>query len=434
MQTVTKLPPNARVVNPVKFGIGPPAAARRQKGYGIPETYVHTPQLEDFDPEDVWDKPTGTVPNGQRWGCAWTDAIADKPGKRTQYTIAPLRVFKNHKKARQFQKRVSSDPKYAHRPLIIFKLGQWMTLPLASWLEKCPESERVEYNHKHIVRLMHFDRKSTLIKREVMTRRSKVIINDDDDHDNDDNDDKSDSGSSEKPPLRRHVTAKEETALLEGDGGDNVVVVDDEQKPGKAWQIPSEILSKKYIYGLMWSLPDVQKAGIKFEAVTFVWHGVYTENERVDEAQRAIKERYPHWNVNKFRLGEPLEMPVPTWLIHADAKCVYDQLMLDQFTSRFEPPEQLKEPPVLDKTPDVTRLLDSIVAPPSITDEHDDDDDNDALIPVTSKKYEIVSKVTTTMGGNAVSTMTSYKTQPTVVSSDESEQQQQIEGGVSDCH
>lgn len=300
----------------------------------LPESKLYIPQTRNIPALELSEERCKYVPRNQEWGCAWVDRVPDQPGgKYERFVIVPLRVFKTGRMAQKFLRQITKTPEYKDRPLMIFQMGYWLVLPSPEWLKS--DNDRVEYNSATLIKLIERDTKSTVIKQEVMKRRQKekaAKLAEADRKYVKPTYAKSTKSIDQKElqavvPARhaQYRSADEETALLEAKGRRYERPDPEDEKKEQTWKIPTDLMSDELVWGLMWVLPDVQSPGQKFEAVSFAWLGAYQTHEHLEQAQRAIKKEHPEWSVISFRVGQPLQLPIPSWLMQVDSKYVYDQ-------------------------------------------------------------------------------------------------------------
>ncbi len=306
-------PPERRGIRGVSRNLADPSDDS-SKAVELPESRLHIPSTRSMTVNELFEERCKFRPKKQTWGAAWIDyAPATAPAEgRTQFTVVFLDVFGS--KARAERYRTKCLEAYSDRPLIIFRVGHWIVLPVPQWLDT--DDAMIAYNRCAIVNLMKKDVEATVVKHEIIKRRQK----------------RSHLETS-------YLTPEEETAKLES-GGDTWVPptekeraeqLDDYKSP---WINVSRSCTSKYKYGLAWVLPEVQNPGHRFEHVAFSWLGAFKTEGDVDSAQKTIRKQHPEWNVTVLELGKPVTMPIPLWLMQLDRKVVYDQPFVEELMSQ----------------------------------------------------------------------------------------------------
>jgi hypothetical protein len=281
----------------------------------LPESRLFIPSTRPMTASELYEERCKSRPAEQEWGAGWIDYAPQlRAVDRHSFTVVFLDVFATESDAHRYRERVTLE--YPKRPLIVFRIGYWLALPVPRWLRT--EAEVIAYNRTVTVGLISKDVQATRVKHAIIKRRAKQ------------------QGSDYSSP-------EVETSKLESGGDDWIPPTEEARRVElddykSQWVAPSASCRSKYKYGLAWVLPNVQNPGHMFEHVTFAWLGAYMTDAQVQCAQATIREGHPEWNVAVFELGNPVSLPVPMWLLQLDRKVVYDQPYISELMSQAGPP------------------------------------------------------------------------------------------------
>lgn len=281
----------------------------------MPEAKLFVPESRNKPVDEMWSEKYQT-PHKQTFGVAFFGPIPKTAGnKYTRFQICGLSVHKNE--ARANSERDHIREKHPEQMPGTFRMGMWHVLPVPVWLET--ESEQVEYARTCISYHMNLEKRKTKLRQDLVKRRSKLPVG--------------------TKPFEAH----EEATLLEPD---DVVdpPIDEEEKEKKVIKF-KELVFRKHAWGLMSVLPEVQNPNQSFEFVCFNWIGAYKSRSDAEHERAIIQPKYPEWQIFSFKLGEPLDLPVPVWLFKQE-QFAFDQRTMKDFmscTTNGPNPEELND-------------------------------------------------------------------------------------------
>ncbi len=369
----------------------------------LPSSRMYTPTTRELTGEQLCDEVCPHTPTNQCWGVAFVDKAPARPLRFKQIVIQPLRVFRNARRAIKFEQQLRKTPEYKRKHIIRFKMGAWNVLPVPSWMTN-PE-EHLKYSRECIALLIDEDKKTTDAARNLMKRRrlqsTDALREADEKYVKPLYDGQTPQQAEPVPPnQQRYFSADEETKLLQPGGEEFVLPPEGEERVQPESDKPDDILDERYLFGLMWVLPFVQNIEVH-DFVAFAWLGAYQTEPEVEDAQKKIRDACPEWSVDRFEIGDPLELPMPTWLMQLDSKLVYDQPFLKDL---LMPSPDYKSPEEVNAQMDAHERakaadreykgdLDSVFPVPGVDatvefvhGDSDDDNDNDSDGEATDEK------------------------------------------------
>lgn len=321
----------------------------RSRPYGVLQRMMHIPKTRGLSETVLWEERCSVLPHHQEWGMAWVFFIPDHPGitfKKIQVVF--LGCYRTEGAAVSAQNRVRGM--FPNRASILFRIGHWTTLPIPRWLTGFQNIDR--YNGDIIKRLMKQDFRKTQIEHEILRRRTNAKTNKQHEDPQVATQKVEDVVYGTTQAAEEEVAQQPRTARLEVDDWNA-----DDVKP---------ILRAKQKYGLAWVLPAIQNEGRDLKEIAIAWLGTFKSLTEVNSQQELIRTAHPEWDVHRFDVGQPLDLPVPIWTLQANQSVHYSQDTLRQFmrtdTAPTEVAAPLIEPPPLDPGESTKRVVFDIAA------------------------------------------------------------------------